>query len=64
MDKNDEKGEWRVVRQDWHGNEFDMAEGLSEDKAKSIAAEFNAKGHKQTYWAQKEPARPLPGMRP
>ena len=40
-----------------------MAEGLSEDKAKSIAAEFNAKGHKQTYWAQKEPPRPLPLMR-
>lgn len=63
MTKPDEKGEWRVVRQDWHGNEFEMEANLSEDKAKSIAAEFNAKGHKQTYWAQKEPPRPLPLMR-
>ena len=62
MDTKDKKCEWRVVRQDTHGNEFDMEEGLSEDKAKSIAAEFNAKGHKQTYWVQKEPARPLPRL--
>lgn len=55
---------WRVVRQDWHGNEFEMCANLPEKEARRIAAEFNAKGHKQTYWAQTEPARPLPGMNP
>lgn len=61
MSDTEEKGEWRVIRQDWHGNEFEMAANLPEAKARSIAAEFNAKGHKQTYWAQKEPPRPITG---
>ena len=57
-----EKGEWRVIRQDTHGNQFEMAAALPEGEARRIADEFNAKGHKQTYWVQKEPPRPIPGL--
>jgi hypothetical protein len=56
------KNIWRVIRQDLHGNEYEMRKDLPEAEARRIADEFNAKGHKQTYWAQKEPAKPLPGM--
>ncbi|MBU0860234.1 MAG: hypothetical protein KJ667_09880 [Alphaproteobacteria bacterium] len=58
--KDEDKEIWRVIRQDTHGNEFEVAASLPKKKAESIAAEFNAKGHKQTYWAQTEPPRPLP----
>lgn len=41
---------WAVWRQDIHGNSFKMREGLSQEAAAAIAAEYEAKGHKQHYW--------------
>ncbi len=62
--ENDSKpaGEWRVVRQDTHGNRFEMAKGLSEEFARRMADEYAARGHKQTYWAEKMPPRPTPSI--
>lgn len=45
---------WAVWREDTHGTRFKMREGLSEKDAKAIAAEFEAKGHKQHYWIEPE----------
>jgi len=58
--KKDGDNIWRVIRQDTHGNQFEMASNPAKEKAHSLADEFNAKGHKQTYWAQKEPLPPPP----
>lgn len=41
---------WAVWRQDIHGNSFKMQGGLAEGEAAAIAAEYEAKGHKQHYW--------------
>jgi len=43
------KPEWLVVRQDDNGNEVVMAEVATEAEARSIAATFEARGHKQLY---------------
>lgn len=43
---------WRVRRQDDHGTRFSVAEGLSEATARARAAELEARGHKQLYWAE------------
>ena len=52
---------WSVWRQDEHGNRFEMARGLGCDAARAAAADFEARGHKQHYWA--EPTRD-PGAAP
>ncbi len=46
---------WSVWRQDDHGNRFRVRDGLTRDEAERSAAEFEAKGHKQSYWI--EPTR-------
>ena len=43
------KPEWLVVRQDDNGNEVVMAEVATEAEAHTIAATFEARGHKQLY---------------
>jgi hypothetical protein len=58
--ENNEKAEWRVVRQDLHGNRYFMTGWVSEQFAKEKAEEYNAKGHKQTYWAEKKNPHPDP----
>ena len=40
---------WRVVRQDDNGNHFDVTTKLSRACAVRIAAEFESRGHKQSY---------------
>jgi len=40
---------WAVWRCDEHGNEFEMRSGLGEEEARRIAADFEARGHKQSY---------------
>lgn len=47
-------GLWAVWREDTHGTRFKMREDLSQEEAQAIAAEFEAKGHKQHYWVEKE----------
>ncbi|MFB7948290.1 hypothetical protein ACFC6L_25610 [Kitasatospora phosalacinea] len=49
----------RVMRQDDNGNRFLLARGLGRAEAEALAAEFEARGHKQLYWVEpEEPERP------
>jgi hypothetical protein len=43
---------WRVMRQDDNGNVFVVAVVANEDAARSAAAEYEARGHKQMYWVE------------
>ncbi len=45
---------WAVYRQDDSGNTFLVEANITEDTANKIAADFEAKGHKQTYWVKNE----------
>jgi hypothetical protein len=45
-------GAWAVRRLDDNGNTFVVREGLARAEAERLAAEFEARGHKQTYWAE------------
>ncbi|WP_282202442.1 SPOR domain-containing protein [Kitasatospora fiedleri] len=47
-------GAHRVMRQDDNGNRFLLARGLDRVEAESLAAEFEARGHKQLYWVEPE----------
>ncbi|MFJ1752159.1 hypothetical protein [Kitasatospora sp. NPDC088134] len=49
-------GPHRVVRQDDNGNRFLVARGLDRAGAAALAAEFEARGHKQLYWIEPEDA--------
>lgn len=40
---------WSVWRRDDHGNEFEMARDLDEAEARRLAAQYEARGHKQSY---------------
>ncbi|MFC8451734.1 SPOR domain-containing protein [Kitasatospora sp. NPDC057223] len=46
--------EYRVMRQDDNGNRYLVAGGLAEAQAEQLAAEFEARGHKQLYWVERE----------
>ncbi len=43
---------WRIFRMDDNGNEFEVESGLTLETALRRVAEFEARGHKQTYWAR------------
>jgi catechol 2,3-dioxygenase-like lactoylglutathione lyase family enzyme len=45
---------WAVWRQDDHGNRFLISRGHSRTEAERLCLEFEARGHKQTYWASPE----------
>lgn len=47
---------YRVMRQDDNGNRYLVAERLSRPEAEALAAEFEARGHKQTYWVERDDA--------
>lgn len=47
---------WRVMRQDDHGNQFVVDDGLTESEAQQVASDLTGRGHKQMYWAQRMPA--------
>ncbi|MGW3077267.1 MULTISPECIES: SPOR domain-containing protein [unclassified Kitasatospora] len=52
-------GTHRVMRQDDNGNRFVVAKGLDPAEARRLAAEFEARGHKQMYWVEADAeARP------
>lgn len=44
---------WNVLRLDDNDNTFIIQKGLSESGAKAEAFRYEKKGHKQTYWAEK-----------
>jgi predicted dehydrogenase len=45
---------WAVWRTDDTGNTFLVRDGLPEADARRVAAEFEARGHKQTYFVEKQ----------
>jgi len=45
---------WRVVRQDDNGNVFVVAGALDEAAARRLAAELEARAHKQLYSVEPE----------
>ncbi|EDY19467.1 conserved hypothetical protein [Chthoniobacter flavus Ellin428] len=47
-------GTWAVWRQDDSGSRFLIEANLTEARARSVVAEFEARGHKQTYWCHDE----------
>ncbi|MEU1289502.1 SPOR domain-containing protein [Kitasatospora sp. NPDC005856] len=54
-------GTYRVMRQDDNGNRFLVARDLDRVEARRLAAEFEARGHKQMYWVEADgPDRPEP----
>jgi UDP-N-acetyl-2-amino-2-deoxyglucuronate dehydrogenase len=44
---------WRVLREDDNGNVFVVTEVATEADARAIAADFEARAHKQTYSVQR-----------
>jgi hypothetical protein len=46
---------WTVHRQDDNGNRFVVESGLSREEAERLVQVFEARGHKQLYWAEIEP---------
>ncbi|GAA2104483.1 hypothetical protein GCM10009759_40700 [Kitasatospora saccharophila] len=59
MDREQRPAAHRVMRQDDNGNRFLLARGLDRAEAEALAAEFEARGHKQLYWVEPEdPAGP------
>ena len=45
---------WAVWRIDDNGNTFVVRERLSREEADRLVAEFEARGHKQMYWVERE----------
>lgn len=50
--------QWSVWRTDDNGNTFLMCDELTEEAAKRIVAEFEARGHKQLYFIEKQAHSP------
>ena len=46
---------WRVLRQDDNGNVFVVSASLPEDAARRLAAELEARAHKQIYFVERDP---------
>lgn len=46
---------WCLVRLDDNGNQFVVRTGLSRAAAEALAREFEARGHKQSYWVEAQP---------
>jgi UDP-N-acetyl-2-amino-2-deoxyglucuronate dehydrogenase len=44
---------WNVCRQDDNGNRFVVRRGLTREEALRLVAEYEARGHKQTYWVER-----------
>jgi hypothetical protein len=53
---------WTVWRIDDNGNTFVVDKHLDRAQAEQVVAKFTARGHKQTYWAERETTHvePLP----
>jgi hypothetical protein len=58
-DEAAERGDtaWAVHRQDDNGNRFVVATGLSREDAERLVRVYEARGHKQWYWAEAERPR-------
>lgn len=47
--------DWCLLRLDDNGNEFVVSCGHTRGEALSLAHAYQARGHKQLYWAQQRP---------
>ncbi|MFG5863402.1 hypothetical protein [Metapseudomonas sp. CR1201] len=45
--------EWCVKRLDDNGNVFVLRDRLTRDEAERLMAEYQARGHKQSYWVER-----------
>jgi UDP-N-acetyl-2-amino-2-deoxyglucuronate dehydrogenase len=45
---------WTVYRIDDNGNTFVVQESLTREEANRLVSEFEARGHKQMYWAEEK----------
>jgi hypothetical protein len=43
---------WSVWRRDDHGNCFEIRRGLTSADAERLVGDFEARGHKQSYWLE------------
>jgi hypothetical protein len=48
--------DWQLWRQDDAGNRFLVRGGLTEAEARGLVAAYEARGHRQMYWAEREGA--------
>ncbi|MFV3367330.1 hypothetical protein ACNFH5_04025 [Pseudomonas sp. NY15435] len=53
-----EQRDWCLLRLDDNGNRFVMRRQLTRAEAEALARDYQARGHKQTYWAECETPRP------
>jgi len=49
---------WEVWRQDGNGNRYKVRDGLEDEEAQRMIDEFEASGHRQSYWRQPSPVQP------
>ncbi|MFC5696344.1 hypothetical protein ACFPU0_12355 [Pseudomonas sp. GCM10022186] len=49
----DSERRWCVKRLDDNGNVFVLRAGLTRDEAECLVAEYQARGHKQSYWVER-----------
>ncbi|QLC72207.1 hypothetical protein LPB260_15565 [Pseudomonas sp. LPB0260] len=49
---------WCLIRLDDNGNEFVVRRSLTRAEAEALAREFEAHGHKQSYWVRRQPSEP------
>jgi hypothetical protein len=54
-------GSWAVYRIVDNANVYPVRGGLTRGEAERLAAEFQARGHKQTYWVEWVAGRPPSG---
>lgn len=50
---------WCLMRMDDNGNQFVVRADLTRNAAEALARQFEARGHKQSYWVrQQQPGGP------
>lgn len=54
----DDTRDWCLLRLDDNGNRFVMRRDLTRAEAETLARDYQARGHRQTYWAERETPRP------
>ncbi len=47
---------WCLLRLDDNGNEFVVRDNLTRPEVEALLREFEARGHKQSYWLRPQPA--------
>ncbi|MDX1368133.1 hypothetical protein [Pseudomonas sp.] len=58
MSTSSQPRNWCLVRLDDNGNQFVVRTGLTRAAAEALARQFEAHGHKQSYWVRQQPCSP------